>query len=136
MSIESKQHSKDPLQERYQALLAISEAISAHRDLKSLFSDLAGQLRPVVDFDGIVTLLYDPVSDLMHVHLMDLRIPVISPLPTGLRVEEAPGGWVWKNQQPMIIGDTTKETRFKDALALVIPNGIRSICILPLTTAS
>ncbi len=36
--------------DRYQVLLAISEAIISHRDLSSLFHDLAGQLGRVVAF--------------------------------------------------------------------------------------
>ena len=36
--------------DRYQVLLAISEAIISHRGLSSLFHDLAGQLGRVVAF--------------------------------------------------------------------------------------
>jgi hypothetical protein len=37
--------------DRYQALLAVSAAIVAHRDLSALFHDLARRLQQVVRFD-------------------------------------------------------------------------------------
>ena len=36
--------SRETLSERYQALLEVAEAISAHRDLHELFRDLAQRL--------------------------------------------------------------------------------------------
>ena len=45
--------------DRYQALLAISEAIISHRDLSSLFHDLAGQLSRVVHFDFLALVLHE-----------------------------------------------------------------------------
>src|SRR5438874_2521281 len=40
--------------QRYRALLAVAEAIIAHRDLHALFHDLAGRLHPVVPFDFLL----------------------------------------------------------------------------------
>ena len=37
----------------YQALFAMSEAFVAHRDVRALFHDLAGQLQQVVRFDFV-----------------------------------------------------------------------------------
>ena len=37
--------------QRYRALLAVSEAIVSHRDLSALFHELAGRLHQVVRFD-------------------------------------------------------------------------------------
>ena len=36
---------------KYQALLAVSEAIVSHRDLSALFHELAGRLHQAVRFD-------------------------------------------------------------------------------------
>ena len=107
-----------------------------HRDLESLFPRMAHHLHSVVDFDGIATLLYDPARDLMHVHMMELSIPNGDAMPTEMKVDEAPGGWVWKNQQPMIIKDTATTTLFKEALTKAYRSGVRSVCVLPLTTAN
>jgi hypothetical protein len=39
--------------DRYRALLAVSAAIIAHRDLSALFRELASRLRQVVHFDHL-----------------------------------------------------------------------------------
>ncbi|MEW6211936.1 MAG: sigma 54-interacting transcriptional regulator [Acidobacteriota bacterium] len=133
---ESRHQRGDSLSERYRALLATSEAIAAHRDLESLFRDLAERLRAVVDFDGITTLLHDSASGLMRVHLIESRVEEIVPMPVELPVDESPGGWVWKAQQPFIISDISEETRFGSIIEAVRQNGVKSFCLLPLTTAN
>ena len=45
--------------DRYQALLGVSSAIVAHRDLGILFHDLAGRLQQVVRFDYLTLVLHD-----------------------------------------------------------------------------
>src|ERR1700747_1937561 len=42
---------------KYQALLAVSEAIVSHRELSALFHELAGRLHQVVRFDYLVLYL-------------------------------------------------------------------------------
>ena len=49
--------------DRYQTLLAISEAIISHRDLSSLFHDLADRLRRVVRFDYLALVLHEAASE-------------------------------------------------------------------------
>ena len=51
-----------PLYERYEALIRVSQAISAHRDPKELFCAMARELRQVVQFDGIVIAQFDQAS--------------------------------------------------------------------------
>jgi formate hydrogenlyase transcriptional activator len=134
MSVESQVQASKTLLQQYQALLQIAEAIARHRDLASLFSNLAQQLRPVVKFDGVATLLYDPASGRMRMHMLETQLPETG-LPTELPVEAAPGGWVWQTQQPMIIADTEREERFPQVMQMVVESGLRSLCVLPLTTA-
>ena len=52
--------------DRYQALLAVSEAIMSHRELSALFQGLARRLDHVVRFDALVLVLHD-ASDKYHV---------------------------------------------------------------------
>jgi formate hydrogenlyase transcriptional activator len=51
-------------------------------------------------------------------------------------VEESPSGWVWKNQQPLMVPDTSQETRFRMVIDKLIENGVQSFCTVPLTTAA
>jgi formate hydrogenlyase transcriptional activator len=138
MSIDPRQQNVDPLLRRYQTLLAISEEIATHRDLNSLFQNLAQQLRPIVDFDGIGTFLYHPATHTMRVHLLEsTMMPDLPfPRPHQMPVDVAPSGWVWKTQEPMIIYDAEKEVeRYPYIIKPMLEQGVRSYCILPLTSA-
>ena len=55
--------SADP---QYRTLLAVSEAIVSHRDLATLFHDLAGRLHLVVRFDYLACTLHDTTSNTMR----------------------------------------------------------------------
>ena len=50
-------------------------------------------------------------------------------------MDESPGGLVWKTQQPLTVDDVEKEERFPGLMSLFRENGVRSFCIVPLTTA-
>jgi hypothetical protein len=56
--------------EQYQTLLAVSEAIVSHRDLVTLFHDLAGRLHLVVRFDYLACTLHDATSNTMRPHVL------------------------------------------------------------------
>ena len=64
-----------PAKEQYCALLEVSEAIAAHRDLASLFQDLAQRLHRVVIFDFLALILYEPARDIMRLHILESSIP-------------------------------------------------------------
>jgi formate hydrogenlyase transcriptional activator len=49
--------------ERYEALIRVSQAISAHRDIKDVFEAIATELHRVIQFDGIVVSQYDEASN-------------------------------------------------------------------------
>ncbi|HEV3167938.1 MAG TPA: hypothetical protein VGZ22_28310, partial [Isosphaeraceae bacterium] len=51
---------------KYQALLAVSEAIVSHRELSALFHELAGQLHHVVRFDYLALVLHEAASNTMR----------------------------------------------------------------------
>jgi hypothetical protein len=48
---------------KYQALLAVSEAIVSHRELSSLFHELAGRIHQVVHFDYLGLTLHEATSN-------------------------------------------------------------------------
>ncbi len=120
------------------ALLKVSEAIAAHRDLPSLFRDLAQRLPAVTPFDFIGLVLHDPERHLMKVHVLETA--TARSHETGLDglelpVEESATGWVWTHQQPLIIPSFADETRFAKGIAAFREIGVQSVCLLPLTTA-
>ncbi len=125
--------------DQYQALLEVSEAITAHRELASLFRELAGRLPAVAPFDFIGLVLHDPLAHVMRVHVLetvavDQRTTRLDGLE--LPVEESATGWVWAHQQPLIIPSLAEETRFGLGVAALRGIGVQSVCFLPLTTAT
>ena len=71
-------HSSSPcetLAERYEALLEVAEAISAHRDLHELFRDLAQRLPRVVHVNFVALSLHDPVRNTMRLHTIQANVP-------------------------------------------------------------
>ncbi len=125
------EHSRRQLE----ALLEVSEAITRQRDLPALFHDLAARLHSVIDFHFLTLVLHDPVRNVMRLHLLEARIPVEKQTGNEAPVEGHPSGWVWQTQQPFVVSDIEEETRFPDFLQQLREYNVRSLAILPLTTA-
>jgi formate hydrogenlyase transcriptional activator len=129
------QHAPAPSSgQQYRALLALAEAIVSHRDLRALFRDLTGRLQEVVRFDYLSLVLYDGATNMMRRHILETSDPSPIEVRSSLPVDGGPAGWVWQTQQPLIISDVTKETRWPRFLKLV-DGRVNSLCALPLTTA-
>ena len=121
------------LGDQYQTLLEVTESIALHRDLSALFRDLAQSLRNAFQFDYLSVRLHDPERQVMRIHILESSSPVT--LDLELPVVDSLGGWVWENQQPMIINNVEEEIRFSRAMKLLRENGVKSCCSLPLSTA-
>jgi formate hydrogenlyase transcriptional activator len=119
----------------HRTLLEVSRAIAAHTNLADLFHALVERLRPVVDFDFLAVSLFDPDRNVMRLHILEGRAN--SPVKAGMEfsMEESIAAVVWRTQQPLIISDTERETRFRAVTKLIRAHGVRSSCIVPLTTA-
>jgi formate hydrogenlyase transcriptional activator len=125
------EHSRRQLE----ALLEVAESIAQHRDLAALFHDLAERLHCVVDFDFLTLVLHDPDRNVMRLHILETRLP--TPAKTGSEspVEGHPSGWVWQSQQPFVVTDTEEDQRFPDFIHRLREVGVRSLAMVPLTTA-
>lgn len=121
--------------DRLRLLLEVSESISSHRVLEELFRDLAQRLPHIVPFDFINAVLHEPARDVMRLWLLVTSEP--STIKPGLEtpVDESPGGLVWKTQKPLVVDDVDQEHRFSRLMVLFRENGVRSFCVVPLTTA-
>src|SRR4051794_8183162 len=89
--------------QQYEALLAVAEAIGAHRDLQSLLHDLAGRLQEIVQFDHVALVRHDAGNDQMHRYAFDHSGPVTAELPTTFAVADTPAGRVRQTQEPLIL---------------------------------
>jgi formate hydrogenlyase transcriptional activator len=117
----------------YQAVMALSRSIAGRTDLRDLLSGVAEALRPIVSFDHIGLILHDPDGNTMQGHILNEPCnPVISSL--RLPVEEDPAGWVWQNQQALIVSPVQSETRWPEFVTRARDFGISTLILVPLTT--
>jgi len=136
MSVESRQSQDDARLRQYRALLEVAESIAAHRDLASLLHDLARRLQLVVKCDGINVVLHDPERNVMRIHLLELPTLAGAEFASELPIEEAPAGLVWQTQRPMLMTDfSVYESRFPRAISDLRRSGVKTVYILPLTSA-
>jgi formate hydrogenlyase transcriptional activator len=124
----------DLLHSQYQALLEVSEAIASHRDLEQLFHDLAPGLHRAVQFDFINLILYEPTRKVMKSHVLETPDPTYV-CPGGECPMETPAGLVWQTQDPWVVTNLIGNTRFPNLAQWLCDRGVRSLCIVPVTTA-
>ena len=121
--------------DRYRALLQVSESIASHRDLPELFRSLAALLHQLVTFDFICLTLPDLAHGAVRLHVLESSLPTrIQP---GLEIPMAENvrQLVWENQQPLVISHLGHDERFPMVSDMLRGDGVRSLCVLPLTTA-
>jgi len=115
-----------------EAVIALSRSIAGRADLSSLLSGVAESLGRIVSFDHVGLSLHDPTSKEMQGHILNAPgNPVIPSL--RLPVDEDPAGWVWLNQQPLVISRFQSETRWPEAVRLARDLGIGTTVLVPLT---
>ena len=121
--------------DRLRLLLDVSESIASYRDLRELFEVLSQRLPRLVPFDFINLVLHDPARDVMRLEILATGEPSTIRPGRETPVDESPSGIAWKTQQPLMVGDLKIETRFPALTPLLLENGVRSYCAVPLTTA-
>ena len=121
--------------EPYRALLAVSQAIVAHRDLPPLFHELAERLHEVACFDFLSLVLHDAATDTMRLHVLETAETVPAGTVIVLPTDQDPAGVVWKTQQPLIMSGCDELARWPRLLELAQPYGVQSFCFVPLSTA-
>src|SRR5271166_2008930 len=116
----------------YEAVVALSRSIAGRTDLKSLLSGVAESLRRIIRFDHLGVILHDRYGNTMQGHILNAPgNPVITSLE--LPVDQDPAGWVWLNQQPLVVSDFPSETRWPEFVRRTEGFGIASLILVPLT---
>src|SRR5271165_3639506 len=99
----------------YEAVVELSRSIAGRTDLRSLLSGVAESLRRIVRFDHLGLILHDANGNAMQGYILsEPGNPVLPSL--RLPVDEDPAGWVWINQEPLVISDLKSETRWPEAV--------------------
>jgi formate hydrogenlyase transcriptional activator len=118
---------------RYEALLQTADLVVHHQELPDLFRELALRLRELADFELASFSLYDSLKNVMRVHTWEGS--TLTTTPDEVAIEDSTSGWVWRNQQPLVVPDERLGKHFPASLTYLREKGIRSYCTLPLTTA-
>src|SRR6202000_2895839 len=95
--------------DRYEGLIRVSQAIGSHRDPKDLFEAMAGELRRVIQFDGIVVAQYDEASNEVRWHACQLCGSDGPVDPPCTPANETITKWVYERQQPLVIPSLRQE---------------------------
>src|ERR1022692_1210742 len=102
--------------EIYEAVLSLSRSIAGRTDLEALLSGVRDSLRRIVRFDHLGLILHDPDTGAMEGHILnEPGAPVIASL--RMPLEADPAGWVWLNQQPLILSSLDTETRWPEFIS-------------------
>jgi len=117
----------------YRAVVALSRSIAGRTDLRSLLVGVAESLRPIVTFDHLGLILHDAIGDAMQGHILN---EPGNPVITNLRmpVDQDPAGWVWLNQQPLVISSLQSERRWPEFVTRSRDFGITTLVLVPLTS--
>jgi formate hydrogenlyase transcriptional activator len=116
----------------YEAVVALSRSIAGRTDLRSLLSGAAESLRRIVQFSHVGMSLHDPNGDAMQGHIVNAPgNPVITSI--RLPVDQDPAGWVWLNQQTLVISPVKSESRWPEAVRVARDLGICTTVLVPLT---
>ena len=119
----------------YRAVLSLSRSIAGRSDLRDLLSGVAEALRGIVNFDHIGLILHDPEGDAMQGYILNEPCnPVIASL--RMAVDQDPAGWVWRNQQPLLLSSVPAETRWPEFISRAREFGIGALTLVPLTTGN
>src|ERR1700694_6019172 len=113
---------------QYQTLLAVSEAIVSHRDLATLFHDLAGRLHLVVRFNYLACVLHDAASNTMRLHVLETTETVPAEAPQRFSVEDDPAGTVFQTKHPLIVSNVAEERRWPQFGERAKAFGVNSLC--------
>jgi formate hydrogenlyase transcriptional activator len=125
----------DHVRRQLETLLEVSETIAQQRDLRALFHELAQRLHSVVDFDFLSLMLYDATNQSMRLHVLETREGTETPTDAQYPLADHPSGIVLETQRPFVISDVLADDRYPKFLERLRDVGVRSIAILPLTTA-
>ncbi|PWT97655.1 MAG: Fis family transcriptional regulator, partial [Terriglobia bacterium] len=121
--------------EIYEAVVALSHSIAGRTDLKSLLSGVAESLGRIVRFEHVGVTLHDHIGNVMDEYI--LKAPG-NPVVTELRLppEDDPAGWVWRNQEPLVIS-LHSETRWPEFVRRARHEfGISTTILVPLTAGN
>jgi len=121
-------------QTRYETLRQVSGVIATQADLNGVLESLARFLPSVVSFEFLGVVLQDAQRHVFRLHALEGSVSPKSQVGTEIPESESSVRVILEDQKPIIINDTEKEAKFADLVEPARPYGVRSMCLLPLTS--
>jgi formate hydrogenlyase transcriptional activator len=118
----------------YQALFDLSQRIANHSDLESLCEGLAQALNRILEFERFALMQYDPDTKILHVYGVTEERTTIREHELTLPLDSTPAGWVFENQQPLVIPNLENEGRWPKFVCAAQSKGLKTLALVPLTT--
>ncbi len=119
---------------QYEELLRATTAIAGYRDIRTFRERFASELYRLVPFDYVLVKVVDGDTlelrgKMFHApkELHEIAVPEF-------RADETPSLLVFETQQPSVIDDWESDTHYPRLREYFRECGIRSSCVLPLTT--
>ena len=120
---------------RYEALRQASGVIASQADLNGVLENLARFLPSVVSFEFLGVALHDAERQVSRLYAFGGTLAGSAEIETEIPVAESSAAtMLLEEQKPIILNDIEKETRFPDIVERARPYGVRSMCLLPLTS--
>jgi formate hydrogenlyase transcriptional activator len=119
---------------RYEALRRASSVIAAQADLNGVLEDLARFLPSVVKFEFLGVVLHDAERQVFRLYAFQSSMPRQSEVGTETPASDSSANVILDEQKPVIINDTETEARYADLVERARFYGVRSMCLLPLTS--
>ena len=122
-------------QTRYEALRQVSGVIASQADLNGVLENLARFLPSVVSFEFLGVSLHDPERQVSRLYAFGGTLAGGGEIGTEIPVAESSAATILlEEQKPIILNDIEKETRFPDIVERARSYGVRSMCLLPLSS--
>jgi formate hydrogenlyase transcriptional activator len=108
--------------------------IASQPDLKGVLEDLARFLPSVVSFEFLGVVLHDAARQVFQLLAFETQLSYDSEVGREIPAAESSAMILLEEQKPIILNDIEKETRFTDLVGHARAHGVRSMCLLPLTS--
>ena len=118
--------------QRYRLLLEITDAVARAQSLPDALKQVAPPILALTRGEILSLSVHDTVRDRMEVRFWKKNQQGGEFEP--FAVDESASGWVWKNQEPVIISDVESEQRFPSVVPVLRSQGLRSYTVVPIST--
>src|SRR5215831_5702790 len=92
-------------------LLDVARSTASCRSLECLLHDLTGVLHRFAGFDRLAVVLHDADRNVMRLHSL-ASLHASSVTVHELPIEDSPAGIAWQTQEPVVLSNLERETRF------------------------